>query len=512
MLVSWEAHAAARPVPLLSPTPRSVVASATEYDIVIGLEVHAQLLTATKAFSPESAAFGAEANTHVDPVSLGHPGTLPVLNDEAVDLALRMGLATHSAIAERSVFARKHYFYPDLPKGYQISQFETPICAGGYVEIETEGGEGKRIGLTRIHMEEDAGKLVHDAAGASLVDFNRCGVPLIEIVSEPDLRSAAEAGAYLRVIRQTVRYLGICDGNMEEGSLRCDANVSVRPRGQEAFGTKAEIKNLNSIRNVERAIAFEAERQIRLVESGGAVVQETRLWDADASVTRSMRSKEEAHDYRYFPDPDLAQIVVTEAMLAEVRRALPELPAARRRRFTETLGLPDYDAALLTEDRATADYVDATLRALAEAPSPDEAKAVSNFVMGDVLRVVNERGTEIAAFPVEPERLAALVRLRLDDRLNSTSATEVFDAMLESPEPPEAIAEARNLMQVSDASALEPAVDAVLAQHPDNVAAYRAGKQALIGFFIGQVMTSFPGAPDPKLVRTLLKEKLEVER
>jgi aspartyl-tRNA(Asn)/glutamyl-tRNA(Gln) amidotransferase subunit B len=489
-----------------------VVAPATEYEIVIGLEVHAQLLTATKAFSPESAAFGAEANDHVDPVSLGHPGTLPVLNSGVVTATLRMGLATHSQIAERSVFARKHYFYPDLPKGYQISQFETPICEGGYVEIEPEEGEPKRIGLTRIHMEEDAGKLVHDRDPyASLVDHNRCGVPLIEIVSEPDLRSAADAGAYVRAIRQTVRYLGICDGNMEEGSLRCDANVSVRPRGQAALGTKAEIKNLNSIRNVERAIAFEAERQIRLVESGGEVVQETRLWDADAAVTRSMRSKEEAHDYRYFPDPDLAPVVVTPAMLEAVRDTMPELPSVRRRRFTEVLGLPDYDAALLTDDRATADYFETTLRALAETPSHDEAKAVSNFVMGDVLRVVNERGTEVAVFPVEPERLAALVRLRLDDRLNSTSATEVFDAMLERPDAPDAIAEARNLMQVSDASALEPAVDAVLAEHPDNVAAYRAGKQALIGFFIGQVMKSFPGSPDPKLVRALLKEKLEVD-
>ena len=494
------------------PTPTAEAATATNYEIVVGLEVHAQLLTQSKAFSPESAAFGADANTHVDPVSLGHPGTLPVLNDEVVRFTIRMGLATHCTIAERSVFARKHYFYPDLPKGYQISQYETPICHGGYVEIEVDG-ERKRVGLTRIHMEEDAGKSIHDQdPTASLVDYNRCGVPLIEIVSEPDIRSAAEAGATLRAIRQTVRYLGICDGNMEEGSLRCDANVSVRPRGREAFGTKTEIKNLNSIRNVERAIDFEAKRQIRLVERGGAVTQETRLWDADDLVTRPMRSKEEAHDYRYFPDPDLAPVVVTEELLDEVRVNLPELPEARRQRYTDTLGLPAYDAALLTDDRATADYFEAALRAVSDAPSEDEAKAVSNFVMGDVLRVANEQGVDLAAFPVEPERLGALVRMRLDDRVSSSAASEIFDALVESDDDPEAIAQARNLLQVSDTGALEPVVDAVLAEHPDNVREYLGGKQKLIGFFIGQVMKTFPGSPDPKLVRELLQAKLEAQR
>jgi len=491
-------------------------ATATDYEVVVGLEVHAQLLTESKAFSPESAAFGAAPNTHVDPVSLGHPGTLPVLNDGVVRFTIRMGLATHCTIAERSEFARKHYFYPDLPKGYQISQYDQPICHDGYVEVEVDG-ERKRIGLNRIHMEEDAGKSIHDRdPTASLVDYNRCGVPLIEIVSEPDIRSAEEAGAYLRSIRQTVRYLGICDGNMEEGSLRCDANVSIRPRGHDAFGTKTEVKNLNSIRNVERAIAFEAKRQVRLIESGEEVVQETRLWDADALVTQPMRSKEEAHDYRYFPDPDLAPVVVTEDLLDEIRQSQPELPEARRRRYVEAFGLPDYDAELLTDDRATADYFEAALGALSDAPSEDEAKdeakAVSNFVMGDVLRVANERGVDLSDFPVEPERLAALIRMRLDDRIGSSAASEIFDVLVESDASPVEIAEERNLLQVSDTGALEPVVDAVLAEHPDNVREYLGGKQKLIGFFIGQVMQAFPGTPDPKLVRELLQVKLEAQR
>ena len=493
--------------------------TATEYEVVVGLEVHAQLLTESKAFSPESAAFGAAPNTRVDPVSLGHPGTLPVLNDAVVRFTIRMGFATHCTIAERSEFARKHYFYPDLPKGYQISQYDQPICRDGYVEVEVDGAR-KRIGLNRIHIEEDAGKSIHDRdPTASLVDYNRCGVPLIEIVSEPDIRSAEEAGAYLRAIRQTVRYLGICDGNMEEGSLRCDANVSVRPRGQVAFGTKAEVKNLNSIRNVERAIAFEAKRQVRLIESGEEVVQETRLWDADTLVTRPMRSKEEAHDYRYFPDPDLAPVVVTEALLDEIRRTQPELPDARRRRYVESFSLPAYDAELLTDDRATADYFESALGALSESPPAyagagleDEAKAVSNFVMGDVLRVANERGVDLSDFPVEPERLAALIRMRLDDRIGSSAASEIFDVLVESDVSPEVVAEERNLLQVSDTGALEPVVEAVLAEHPDNVREYLGGKQKLIGFFIGQVMQAFPGTPDPKLVRELLQVKLEAQR
>ena len=492
------------------------------YEPVIGLEVHCQLQTASKVFSPESAAFGALPNRHVDPISLGHPGTLPVMNERVVEYTVRMGLATHCRIAERSILARKHYFYPDLPKGYQISQYEQPICEHGYVEITLAGeGDGeavtRRIGLTRIHIEEDAGKSLHDQDPVdTLLDYNRCGVPLIEIVSEPDIRSAREAYLYMQKIRQLVRYLGICDGNMEEGSLRCDANVSVRPVGQQAFGVKTEIKNMNSFRNVELAIDYEIGRQIRLLRRGDTVVHQTLLWDANRLETRPMRSKEEAHDYRYFPDPDLAQLVVSEAMRTSIQAALPELPDARRARFIDALKLPAYDAALLTEERNVADYFEATLAALRGQNDggdlPAQAKAVSNFVMTDVLRVLNERGIDLDAFPIEAERLAGLVRLRMDNIVNSSSAQEIFDAMLDDARAAEAIAEARNLLQVSDEGALLPVVEQVLAQHADQVAVFLNGKQGLIGFFIGQVMRSFDGSPDPKLVRTLLLERLEARR
>ena len=488
------------------------------YEPVIGLEVHCQLQTASKAFSPESAAFGAAPNRHVDPISLGHPGTLPVMNERVVEYTVRMGLATHCRIAERSVLARKHYFYPDLPKGYQISQYEEPICEQGYVEImlESEGdGEAavKRIGLTRIHMEEDAGKSIHDQDPTdTLLDYNRCGVPLIEIVSEPELRSAREAYLYMQKIRQLVRYLGICDGNMEEGSLRCDANVSVRPRGQEALGVKTEIKNMNSFRNVERAIDYEIKRQIRLLRRGDEVVHQTLLWDANEQVTRPMRSKEMAHDYRYFPDPDLAQVVVTRERLAAIRAALPELPDARQTRFVETLKLPAYDAALLTEERGVADYFEATLAALQKrtgASDPAQAKAVSNFVMTDVLRVLNERAIDVEAFPIDADRLAGLVHLRMENKVSSSGAQEIFNAMLDDAREAEALAVAHNLLQVSDAGALLPVVEQVLEKHAGQVRVYLDGKRGLIGFFIGQVMRSFEGSPDPKLVRELLLQRLE---
>ncbi|ARA94965.1 glutaminyl-tRNA synthase (glutamine-hydrolyzing) subunit B [Rhodothermaceae bacterium RA] len=492
------------------------------YEPVIGLEVHCQLQTQSKAFSPDSAAFGGEPNTHVDPISLGHPGTLPVLNRQMVAYTLRMGLATHCRIAPRSVMARKHYFYPDLPKGYQISQFDQPICTDGFVEIMLEPeGDGepvvKRIGITRIHMEEDAGKSLHDQDPYhTLLDYNRCGVPLIEIVSEPDLRSAREAYLYVQKIRQIVRYLGICDGNMEEGSLRCDANVSVRPRGQQAFGTKTEIKNMNSFRNVERAIEFEIARQIALLEAGEAVVQETRLWDANRLETRPMRSKEEAHDYRYFPDPDLVDIVVSEAELEAIRAALPEMPEQRRRRYMEDYGLPAYDAGVLTEERSVADYFEAALSALFKrtggGDTRAQAKAVSNVVMTDVLRVLNERGLDAGALPVGPERLAGLVFLRLEDQVSSSGAQDLFAAMLEDDRAPEVIARDRNLLQVSDAGALGPVVDQVLAGNPKQVQQYLEGKESVIGYFIGQVMRSFDGSPDPRLVRRLLQEKLEAAR
>ncbi|MEX1055219.1 MAG: Asp-tRNA(Asn)/Glu-tRNA(Gln) amidotransferase subunit GatB [Rhodothermales bacterium] len=483
------------------------------YESVVGLEVHCQLLTNSKAFSPESAAFGAGPNINVDAISLGHPGTLPVLNEKVVEYTLRMGLATHCRISPRSEFARKHYFYPDLPKGYQISQFETPICHGGYVEILLEDGRKRRIGLTRIHMEEDAGKSLHDQDPFdTLLDYNRCGVPLIEIVSEPDLRSPREAYLFMQKIRQIVRYLGVCDGNMEEGSLRCDANVSIRPMGQKELGTKTEVKNMNSFRNVERALEYEIARQIKLVEGGGTIVQQTLLWDADRLQTRPMRSKEEAHDYRYFPDPDLVPILVTDEDLETVRRQLPELAEARSGRYQAEWSLPEYDARLLTEERGIAEYFEGAVTTLNEQRGRENvgaaAKAVSNFVMTEVMRVLNERGISIDEFPVPPERLAGLVRLRLEDRVSSTGGQEIFNAMLEVDSSAEDLAKARNLLQVSDAGALLPIVEKVIADNPAQTKAYLDGKESLIGYFIGQVMKTFQGSADPKLVRELLVEKL----
>jgi aspartyl-tRNA(Asn)/glutamyl-tRNA(Gln) amidotransferase subunit B len=478
----------------------------TRYEAVIGLEVHAQLLTQSKAFSPEGALFGLDPNVQVDPVSLGHPGTLPTPNAEAVTFAARVGLATGCAIRERSIFARKHYFYPDLPKGYQITQYDTPLCEHGSVDVEQDDGSVKTVGITRIHLEEDAGKSIHDQDPYdSLIDYNRSSVPLIEIVSEPDMRTPREAYRYLQKIRQIVRYLGVCDGNMDEGSLRCDANVSVRPVGQAAFGTKTEVKNMNSIRNVERAIAYEIERQIALIEGGGEVEQVTMLWDAGAMQTRPMRSKEQAHDYRYFPDPDLVTVVVDDALLAHVREGLPELPAARRVRYTSELGLPAYDAGVLTEERELADFFEATL----DAAGADHAKAVSNLVMGDVLKTLNERSIGVAELGITPERLAALVHLRASDAVSSTGAQRLFELMQTDDADPKALAQQHDLLQVSDTGALAPLVDDVIAQNPDKVAAYRSGKKGLIGFFMGQVMQRFDGSPDPRAVRELLAARLD---
>lgn len=485
-----------------------------KYEAVIGLEVHCQLSTSAKVFSPEGAAFGKGANQQVDPVSLGHPGTLPVLNEAVVGYSVRMGLAVHGTIARRSVFARKHYFYPDLPKGYQISQYETPIVSGGYLDLTLDDGTAKRVHLTRIHLEEDAGKSIHDLDPShTLLDYNRCGVPLIEIVTEPDLRTPREAYHYLQRIRQLVRWLGICDGNMEEGSLRCDANVSIRDKGTAALGTKTEIKNLNSIRHVEQALHLEIERQIGVLERGGTIVQETRLFDAHRGETRTMRTKEEAHDYRYFPDPDLVPVVLTDADLAALRADLPELPEARRHRFEQSLGLPAYDAALLTEEHATADYFEATLGALQrQQPNgthTEQAKAASNFVMTDVLRVLNEQGGSLDTFPIAPDRLAALIALRLADQISSTGAQTLFEALLTDGEtPPATLAQALDLVQVSDDAALLPLVEQVVAEHPKQVAQYQGGKHGLIGFFIGQVMRRFDGSPDPKRVRALLQAAL----
>jgi aspartyl-tRNA(Asn)/glutamyl-tRNA(Gln) amidotransferase subunit B len=496
-----------------------------KYEPVIGLEVHVQLQTDAKIFSPDATAFGAAPNTQVDPISLGHPGTLPVLNKKVVAHALRLGLATHCSIAPRSVFARKHYFYPDLPKGYQISQFDTPICYDGYLEIlpgEDEEGDttptqpSRRVGLTRIHVEEDAGKSIHDANGTRL-DFNRCGVPLLEMVTEPDLRSPREAYLFLERLRQLVRYLDISDGNMEEGSLRCDANVSVRPRGREAFGTRTELKNMNSMRHVQQALDYEIARQIAAVERGDDVHQQTLLWDPDSGTTRPMRSKEEAHDYRYMPDPDLVEVTVEEEMIEQVADNLPELPRARRQRFVDEIGLPSYDAGVLTEERAVADYFEETLRHLYKrtkgGDTDAQAKTTSNFIMTEVLRVLNERDLDVDALPVDPERLAQLVYLRVENKVSSNGAQEVFEAMLKHPNKSAGkIADDRNLIQVSDRDAIAPVVQDVLDDHPDKVHTYLDGKEGLLGFFIGQVMQRFDGSPDPELVRSLLREGLNAQK
>ncbi|HTX17864.1 MAG TPA: Asp-tRNA(Asn)/Glu-tRNA(Gln) amidotransferase subunit GatB [Bacteroidota bacterium] len=477
------------------------------YEPVIGLEVHAQLLTESKAFCGCTTKFGNTANANSCPVCLGMPGVLPVLNKRMVEFIMKMGLATNCEIASRSIFARKNYFYPDLPKGYQISQYEEPICRGGFVDAELEDGTTKRIGLTRIHMEEDAGKSIHDMDVDTLVDVNRCGVPLIEIVSEPDLRSPHEAHQYLAAIKQLVTYLGICDGNMEEGSLRCDANVSVRKKGETKFGTKTEVKNMNSFRNVERALEYEIDRQIGVLEDGGVVEQETLLWDADRNVAESMRSKEEAHDYRYFPDPDLVPVLVSDSWVGEIRASLPELPRKRRDRFMDQYGLPKYDAEILTLERELADYYEASVAALAR-PSTEGYKAVSNWVMTDVLRVIKERHLPVTAFPVSADRLAGMLNLVEAGVISGKIAKEVFEEMLTTKESPKTIVERKGLMQVSDAGELEKLVDGILLKNPSQLEEYRKGKTQLFGYFVGEAMKATRGKGNPKLINEILRKKL----
>jgi len=473
-----------------------------KYEAVIGLEVHAQLLTQSKAFAPVTIQYGGAPNTQVTPLCLGHPGTLPVVNENLVRYIIKMGLATDCSVAEKSIFARKNYFYPDLPKGYQISQYETPICFDGFVDISLDEYD-KRIGLTRIHMEEDAGKSIHDQDPYNtLVDLNRAGTPLIEIVSEPDLRTPQEAYAYLSKIKQIVQYLEICDGNMEEGSLRCDANVSVRPRGQEEFGTRTELKNMNSFRNVERAIHYEIYRQIDLIEEGGEVVQQTRLWDTSKEQTRAMRSKEEAHDYRYFPEPDLPPIIVTDELLDEIREELPELADVRRKRFIEELGMSEDDATTITESRYLADYYEEVAKNLGN------PKSASNIVLSEVLRVLNEQSIDIREFPISTQRVSELVKLKEDDKINSSAMQDIFNAMLEEDKEPEELAKEMNLIQVSDSGFLEPIVDKIIEDNPDEVARYKDGKKQLIGFFIGQAMKASQGKANPKLVKDLITKKL----
>jgi len=477
------------------------------YETVIGLEVHVQLTTNTKIFCGCSTEFGQTPNSQTCPVCLALPGALPVLNQKAVELAIRTGLATNCQIAPRSIFARKNYFYPDLPKGYQISQFELPVCEHGWLDIDLENGERKRIGITRAHMEEDAGKLVHgetaETSSNSLVDLNRACTPLLEIVSEPDMRSADEAIDYLKKLHQIVVYLGVCDGNLEEGSFRCDANISVRPWGQEELGTRAELKNINSFRFIKQAIEYEVERQIDLIEDGGKVIQETRLFDSNSGMTRSMRGKEDAHDYRYFPDPDLVPLVISPEWIEEVRATLPELPEAKRTRFVEELGLTAYDAGVLAADRELADYFDACVT-LAE-----DAKGCANWIMGEVLRKLKETDTAIADTPVSPERLTDLLARIADDTISGKIAKTVFEKMWQNDQTVDQIIEKEGLKQVTDTGEIEGLVNEVIAANPDQVAEYLGGKDKLIGFFVGKVMQASQGKANPGMVNELLKKKLK---
>jgi aspartyl-tRNA(Asn)/glutamyl-tRNA(Gln) amidotransferase subunit B len=473
---------------------------------VIGLEVHAELLTASKLFCGCSAKFGAPPNHNTCPVCVGLPGVLPVLNRRVVEFAIKLGLATHCEIARHSRWARKNYFYPDLPKGYQISQYELPVCVGGYIDVGVDGGS-TRVRLTRIHMEEDTGKNIHDAhSDASLVDFNRCGVPLLEIVSEPDIRSPEEAGAYLRSLRAILQYLEICDGNMEEGSFRCDANVSIRPAGREELGVKVEIKNMNSFRSVERAIAHEIARQAEVLDAGGRLVQETRHWDPEREVTRSLRSKEFAHDYRYFPEPDLLPLEVDAAWIEEIRGQLPELPAERAARFVRQYALPSYDAEVLTARKDVAEYFEQA------AAAHGNAKALSNWVMGELLRLIHERKLDealvIEQWPVAPAALAALVRLIDAGTISGKIAKTVFEEMLATGADPAAIVAEKGLTQVSDEAPILAAIDEVLAANVDKVAEYRGGREKLMGFFVGQVMKATQGKANPGKVNELLKRRL----
>jgi aspartyl-tRNA(Asn)/glutamyl-tRNA(Gln) amidotransferase subunit B len=474
-----------------------------KYEAVIGLEVHSQILTKSKIFCGCSTEFGAQPNTHVCPVCSGMPGVLPVFNRRVMELAIRMGLAAHCKIAPRSIFDRKNYFYPDLPKGYQISQYETPLCLGGYIELPGEAGDGgpTRVRLVRIHLEEDAGKNIH-APDCSLVDFNRSGVPLMEIVSEPDIRTAEQAGAYLRELRTMLRYLEVSDGNMEEGSFRCDANVSVRPRGSDKLGVKTEVKNMNSFRNVEHAIEYEIERQTELIEAGERVAQETRLWDPERGVTRSMRSKEHAHDYRYFPEPDLPPLIVPPDLVEQIKIEMPELPAARRARYAAEMGLTAYEAQVLTAEREVSDYFEAVIPGLAN------RKTAANWVMTEVLRVVRESGRPLKEAAPAPIEVGALLKMVEAGTISLNAAKTAFAAMCKSGKPAQATVAELGLAQVSDEAAIAAVCDKVLSAEPDKVAEYRGGREKLFGFFVGQVMKATGGKANPKVINEVLRRKL----
>ncbi len=474
------------------------------WEPVIGLEIHAQLQTKSKIFSGASTAFGSEPNTQACIIDLGMPGVLPVLNREAVRMAIAFGLAIGARVAPRSIFARKNYFYPDLPKGYQISQYEIPIVGKGSVRILMDDGTVREIGVTRAHLEEDAGKSLHeDFHGMSGIDLNRAGTPLLEIVSEPDLRSAKEAVAYMKTIHALVRYLGICDGNMQEGSFRCDANVSVRPKGDPRFGTRCELKNINSFRFVERAINHEIERQIDVIEGGGKIDQETRLYDPDRNETRTMRSKEEANDYRYFPDPDLLPVVVDDAFVAAVRDSLPELPEAKRERFMAQYALSAYDAGVLTASRELADYYESTVAA-----ANGEGKLAANWVMGDLAAFLNKEVREVTDSPVTPAMLGFLVNRIVDKTISGTIAKKVFELMWNGEGDPDAVIARHGLKQVTDTGAIEKAIAEVMAESPQQLEQYRSGKDKLFGFFVGQVMKKMQGKASPEQVNALLKDKL----
>jgi aspartyl-tRNA(Asn)/glutamyl-tRNA(Gln) amidotransferase subunit B len=482
----------------------------TDWEVVIGLEIHAQLATKSKIFSGSATAYGAPPNSQASLVDLAYPGVLPVLNAEAVRMAVKFGLSIGAEVARRSVFARKNYFYPDLPKGYQISQYELPVVKQGKLKIMLDDGRVMTIGVTRAHLEEDAGKSLHEGlANASGIDLNRAGTPLLEIVSEPDMRSAKEAVAYMKKIHTLVRYLEICDGNMQEGSFRCDANVSIRPRGREKFGTRAEIKNLNSFRFVEKAINYEVSRQIELLESGGTVVQETRLYDSDKDETRSMRSKEEANDYRYFPDPDLLPVQIDEAFIDAVRATLPELPDEKAARFARDLGLSAYDAGVLSASRELGAYFEAVAAPIGATPaSHAHAKLAANWVMGELSSALNRDNVEVKESRVSPEQLSGLLARIVDQTISGKIAKEVFEAMWSEGKSADAIIEAKGLKQITDSGAIEGVIDAVIAANPKQLADYRSGKDKLFGFFVGQVMKATEGKANPAQLNELLKRKL----
>ena len=497
-----------------------------KYEAVIGLEVHAQMLTDTKIFCGCSTKFGSEPNTQTCPICIGMPGVLPVLNKKALEFAVRTGLATNCKISGYSRFARKNYFYPDLPKGYQISQYELPICEHGFLEIVVDG-EIKKIGITRIHMEEDAGKNIHESSSGgqggnySFVDLNRTGVPLMEIVSEPDIRSPKEAAEYMKKLRTILRYLGVCDGNMEQGSLRCDANVSIRPVGQKELGTRAEVKNINSFKFVEKALEYEIKRQIKVIEEGGKIIQETRLWDSDRGITESMRSKEEAHDYRYFPEPDLVPMTVEQKWIDEIKASLPELPDVKRKRFVSEFGLPEYDADLLTSEKSTAEWFEKAVKL------GGDPKLVCNWIKGEIMRLLNTDGKTMDECPLKPYHLVYVLNLMRDTKINANAAKIVLEDMYKNPadihgyaelELPafeieaeahvEKIVKEKGLVQVSDKGAIEKAVDEIIAKSPKEVERFKAGDEKLLGFFVGQVMKAMKGKANPQMLNEILKKKL----